>query len=185
MKNVVSKFIGKNEKELNHDLIKMSMYYGFKINVTNCFSAHEKGAVEKSVDVVRRELFAVNYTFNTLDDAQTYADAMLLKLNESSQLGEERPYLLPLMPPLELADITTAHVDKSSLISVDVVKYSVPEELVGQRVIVKKYHDEIRVYAGSVHSSSKNGNINSHAEVCRHRRVKFKDQGDTPVVDIA
>lgn len=51
------------------------------------------------------------------------------------------------MPPLELADITTAKVDKTSLISVDTVKYSVPEELVGQTVIVKKYHDEIRVFA--------------------------------------
>lgn len=33
MKNVVSKFIGKNEKELNADLIKMAMYYGYQINV--------------------------------------------------------------------------------------------------------------------------------------------------------
>ncbi len=37
MKNVVAKFIGRNEKELNEDLIKLSIYYGFKINVTNCF----------------------------------------------------------------------------------------------------------------------------------------------------
>jgi transposase len=51
MKNVVKKFIGKNDKELNPDLIKMSMYYGFKINVTNCFSGNEKGTVEKAVDV--------------------------------------------------------------------------------------------------------------------------------------
>jgi hypothetical protein len=48
MKNVVKKFIGKNEKELNPDLVKMSMYYGFKINVTNCFSGNEKGTVEKA-----------------------------------------------------------------------------------------------------------------------------------------
>jgi hypothetical protein len=41
MKNVVTKFIGKNEKELNEDLIRMSVYYGFKINVTNCFSGNE------------------------------------------------------------------------------------------------------------------------------------------------
>ena len=38
MRNVVSKFIGKNEKELNEDLVKMSLYYGFNINVTNAFS---------------------------------------------------------------------------------------------------------------------------------------------------
>ena len=157
MKNVVTKFIGKNERELNDDLIKMSVYYGFKINVTNCFSGHEKGSVEKSVDVVRTELFAVNYTFNTLDDAQLYADAMLLKLNEASLIAEEKPFLLPYMPPLELADIKTASVDKTSWISVDSVFYSVPEEYVGKTVIVKKYHDEIRVYY-------------ANTEVCRHRR---------------
>jgi len=158
MKNVVTKFIGKNEKELNEDLVKMSVYYGFKINVTNCFSGHEKGSVEKSVDVVRTELFAVNYTFNTLDDAQVYADAMLRKLNESSLFQEEKPYLLPYMPPLELATLATPTVDKSSLISVDTVKYSVPEELVVKEVVVKKYHDEIRVYY-------------TNKEVCRHRRA--------------
>jgi len=158
MKNVVSKFIGRTEKELNPDLLKMSAYYGFSINVTNCFSGNEKGTVEKSVDVLRTELFAINYTFNTLDDAQTYVNSRLLKLNENSLVLEERAYLLPYMPPLELADITTAKVDKTSLISVDTVKYSVPEELVGQTVIVKKYHDEILVFF-------------RNTEVCRHRRA--------------
>jgi transposase len=163
MKNVVTKFIGKNEKELNEDLIKMSMYYGFKINVTNCFSGNEKGTVEKSVDILRIELFAVNYTFNTLDDAQVYADSMLLKLNENSMLEEERKYLLPYMPPLELAQPANAKVDKTSLISVDCVKYSVPEELAGEIVFVKKYHDEIRVFW-------------RNEEVCRHRRESGKDK---------
>jgi hypothetical protein len=158
MKNVVTKFIGKNEKELNADLIKMSMYYGYKINVTNCFSGNEKGTVEKAVNVVRTELFAVNYTFNTLDDAQVYADSKLAKLNENSKISEERACLLPYMPPLELAEITTARVDKTSMISVDTVKYSVPEELVGEAVFVKKYHDEIRVFSGNI-------------EMCRHRRA--------------
>lgn len=158
MKNVVTKFIGKTEKELNLDLLKMSAYYGFSINVTNCFSGNEKGTVEKSVDVLRTELFTTNYTFNTLDDAQIYVNSRLLKLNENSLVIEEKEYLLPYMPQLELADITTAKVDKTSLISVDTVKYSVPEELVGQTVTVKKYHDEILVF-------SKN------TEVCRHRRA--------------
>ena len=163
MKNVVTKFIGKNEKELNEDLIKMSVYYGFKINVTNCFSGNEKGTVEKSVDVLRVELFAVNYTFNTLDDAQTYADSKLMKLNEKSFLEEEQKCLLSYMPPLELAQPATAKVDKTSLISVDCVKYSVPEQLVGETVFVKKYHDEIRVFW-------------QNNEVCRHRREVGKDK---------
>jgi hypothetical protein len=32
---------------------------------------------------------------------------------------------------------------------VDTVKYSVPEHLVGKKVFVKKYHNEIRIYAGN------------------------------------
>ena len=49
------------------------------------------------------------------------------------------------------------------MISVDCVKYSVPEALVGETVIVKKYHDEIRVYW-------------HNTEVARHRRAFGKDK---------
>ena len=149
MRNVVSKFIGKNEKELNEDLIKMSVYYGFRINVTNCFKGNEKGYVESSVKVLRNLIFADRWAFNSLEDAQEYAYSKLLKLNENSQMEEEKKHLLPYRPPLELALISEAKVNPSSLISVDTVFYSVPEYLVGKRLIVKKYHNEIRVYAGN------------------------------------
>jgi hypothetical protein len=149
MRNVVSKFIGKSEKELNEDLLKMSVYYGFKINVTNCFKANEKGHVEKSVDVVRNQIFAEKWSFNSIEDAQEYAHSRLLKMNESSQIEEEKKHLKPYRPPLELAIVTEAKVNPGSLISVDTVFYSVPEYLVGKRVTVKKYHNEIRVYAGN------------------------------------
>jgi transposase len=149
MRNVVTKFIGKNEKELNGDLVKMSAYYGFAINVTNCFKANEKGHVEKSVDVVRNQIFAETWSFNSLEDAQEYANSRLLKLNESSQIEEEKKRLRPYRPPLELAEVKDAKVDNCGFISVDTVKYSVPEYLVGRWVTVKKYHNEIRVYASN------------------------------------
>ena len=147
MRNVVKKFIGKNEKELNEDLVKMSMYYGFQINVTNCFKANEKGHVEKSVDILRNQIFAEYWTFNSLEDAQEYAYSRLLKLNENSRMEEEKRHLRPYRPPLELAVLSNPKVDTCSFVSVDTVKYSVPEHLVGKRVIVKKYHNEIRIYA--------------------------------------
>ena len=158
MKNVVTKFIGKNDKELSEDLVKMSMYYGFKINVTNCFSGNEKGSVEKSVDVLRSEIFAANWQFLSLDDAREYAVSRLNKLNEDCKIKEEIACLLPTKPKLELAAICECKVDKSSLISVDCVKYSVPEHLVGKAVIVKKYHEKICVYA-------------ENQPVCTHRRA--------------
>ena len=147
MRNVVSKFIGKSEKELNEDLVKMSMYYGYRINVTNCFRGNEKGYVESSVKILRNQIFAERWTFNSLEDAQEYATSRLLKMNEHSQMEQEKARLLPYRPPLELAVIGEAKVNSSSLVSVDTVLYSVPEHLVGKRVIVKKYHNEIRIYA--------------------------------------
>jgi hypothetical protein len=149
MRNVVSKFIGANEKELNEDLVKMSVYYGFRINVTNCFKGNEKGHVESSVKVLRNLIFAGKWSFNSLEDAQEYAYSRLLKINENSRMEEEKKHLRPYRPPLELAVISDAKVNPSSLISVDTVFYSVPEYLVGKRVIVKKYHNEIRAYAGN------------------------------------
>jgi hypothetical protein len=149
MRNVVSKFIGKNKKELNEELLKMAMYYGFRVNVTNCFKGNEKGHVESSVKILRNQIFADKWSFNSLEDAQEYAYSQLLKLNENSQMEEERKHLQPYRPPLELAVISDCKVNPSSLISVDTVFYSVPEHLVGKRVIVKKYHNEIRVYANN------------------------------------
>jgi len=101
------------------------------------------------VDVLRNQIFAETWTFNSLEDAQEYAKSRLLKLNENSQIEEEKKHLKPYRPPLELAVVTEAKVNPSSLVSVDTVYYSVPEYLVGKRVTVKKYHNEIRVYAGN------------------------------------
>jgi transposase len=149
MRNVVKKFIGKNEKELNPDLLDMSYYYGFKANVTNCFKANEKGHVEKSVDVLRNQIFANKWAFNSLEDARGYAHSQLLKLNESSQIEQEKKHLRPYRPPLELAILTGGSVNPSSLVSVDTALYSVPEHLAGKKVQIKKYHDEIRIFANN------------------------------------
>jgi len=77
MRNVVSKFIGKNTRELNEDLIKLSIYYGFKINVTNCFKPNEKGYVESSVRILRNKIFATTYKFNALSEARQYLKPMI------------------------------------------------------------------------------------------------------------
>ena len=38
--------------------------------MTNCFKANEKGHVEKSVDVLRNQIFADAWSFLSLEDAQ-------------------------------------------------------------------------------------------------------------------
>ena len=238
MKNVVSKFIGKNEKELNRELLQMALYYGYTPNVTNCFKANEKGHVESSVQVLRNQIFAGVYKFISLDEARNYmtrrlmdinaeqwvdaadddgmdgeilmdavvrevagveAEAVhgtttntsnnnltytidsistinqgrtkivdgIVKTNQGCKIEEEKKHLLPYRPPLELAVISEHTVDSYGFITVDNCKYSVPEYFVGKKVIVKKYHDEIRVYPSS-------GTCKDNM-VCRHKRIFSKD----------
>jgi len=155
MRNVVTTFIGKNEKELNADLVAMSTYYGFSINVTNCFRGNEKGFVESSVKTVRNEVYAIRYRFDSLEQAEQYLEAELRRMNTDSRMEEEKEQLLPWRPPLELSKMTEQNVDKYSFVRVENNFYSVPEYLVGRKVTVRNYITEIVVYSG-LH------------EVCRH-----------------
>ena len=139
MRNVVSKFIGRNEKELNEDLVKMSLYYGFDINVTNAFSGNEKGYVEGSVKYLRNKIFAENYKFNSEEVAIEYMESQLRKLNEDSKIEEEKKKLRTTKPPLELAEIRKSFVNKYSFVQIENNFYSVPEYLVGLSVTSKIY----------------------------------------------
>lgn len=158
MKNVVSRFIGRNEKELNEDLLKMSIYYGYQINVTNCFSGNEKGYVEGSVKVVRKEAFAAKYEFDSLRQAQEHLHEVLEKLNKDGRIEEEKQHLLPYRPPLDLATVSRQKVDKYSTVRVENNFYSVPEHLCGHEVTVKTYLNEIAIYGAC-------------GIVCRHKKI--------------
>jgi len=157
MKNVVSKFIGKSEKQLNPDLLKMSLYYGYSPNVTNCFAGNEKGHVESSVKIIRNKVFAVKYRFDTLAEAEVYLEKELARMNAESAFSEEQKHLGPYRPPLELAEISSQIVDKYSFVRVDNNFYSVPDYLVGRQVIVKNYPTEIVAYSSS-------------SKVCSHKK---------------
>lgn len=158
MRNVVSKFIGKNEKELNEDLVKMSIYYGFEINVTNAFSGNEKGYVEGSVKYLRNKIFAENYKFSSKEAAIEYMESILMKLNENSKIEEEKQNLKPTKPPLELADIRKSVVNKYSFVQIENNFYSVPEYLVGLNVTSKIYYNRILIYS-------------NNEFVCEHRKL--------------
>ena len=150
MKNVVTRFIGRNEKELNDDLIKLSLYYGFEINVTNCFSGNEKGYVESSVKKLRNAIFSKKYKFDDLESAQAYMLDRLQEINKAeSCIDDEKKCLLPYKPPYELGKLTKQKVSKYSLIQVEDNFYSVPDHLVDEWVKVKTYQSEIMVYSKS------------------------------------
>lgn len=144
MRNVVSKFIGKNEKLINPKLLQLAAYYGFKVNVTNCFAGNEKGSVESAVKVTRKAAFATHWQFSSLEEAQRHLDSVLERLNADCPAEDERAALSAYRPPFEAADIRAGvNVDKYSCIRFDKVSYSVPDYLVGKKVTLKAYPNEI------------------------------------------
>jgi len=145
MRNVVSRFLGKSKKELNPQLVQLSNYYGFKINVTNAFSGNEKGHVEGSVKYCRNQLFNLKYRFQNFIEVQKYVEEMMATLNASSQIEKERKLLRPYMPPFETAEYKTVTVSKYSFIQINNCTYSVPEEYVGRKLIAKIYVDIIKL----------------------------------------
>lgn len=85
LKQAVRKFVGRNEKEATEDLIKMSLYYGFKYRFCNVASGNEKGHVERGIEFVRRKAFSIKTEFNTVEDANTWLQEKLLELNSKKR----------------------------------------------------------------------------------------------------
>ena len=168
MRNVVKKFIGKNEKILDDDLINLSCYYGFKINVTNAFSGNEKGFVEGSVKFLRNQIFAERTHFKSLDEATSYMNSRLVELNKDSAIDNEKNYLLPAKPPLDFAEIRECHVDKTSFVRIEGNIYSVPEYLVGRQVTAKIYYDRICIFS-------------NRSLVCIHKRLLEKGMASADI----
>lgn len=169
MRNVIQKFVGKHEKELNKELLKMSLFYGFEPVVTNTYSGNEKGHVEKSVQVIRDRAFTKIYEFSSIEQAQEYLDRALLKLNQGKEIDTERHQLKPMVSDYDYALTTKHKVDKYSFIHVQNNFYSVPDYLVGETVTVKLYLKELKVV--------RNGQV-----VASHPRLDSKNRYEVQMI---
>ena len=145
MRNVVKRFIGKHDKELNDEFLKLALFYGYTPIVTNPYSGNEKGSVEKSVNMIRNKAFTKQYRFSSLSEAEKHLTVIMDQLNEKSMIALEKKYLKPVFSSYDYATITTQTVNKYSFVQLDLNYYSVPDYLVGKEVIVKKYLKEIKV----------------------------------------
>jgi len=142
MSNVVKRFLFKNEKEYTDNLLKISNYYGFKIETCNPRSGNEKGHVENSGKVIRRDFFCFKYQFDSEEELYEYFEYKLAERNQPymEEFEKEQQYLLPLSPhSYELGRLQKAKVDSYSLISIDGNFYSVPDKYVNKVVICNIY----------------------------------------------
>ena len=156
-KVAVARFVGKNQRQPTDALLKLSVYYGFSFRFTNIAKPNEKGHVEKSVEFVRRKVFSKRDEFDSYEHAREYLKEELVKLNLRPQtlqngksatdmLTQEKLHLLPKPPRYDTARISEPRVSKYSCITMDNCYYSVPDDLVGQFVLVKTYTDKVLCY---------------------------------------
>lgn len=166
MRIVVKAFSGR-QKELTDCLINLEAFYRFDSRLCNSHSGNEKGQVERSVDVVRQQVFAQKYKFTSFEDACNYLQEQLIILNQTSlssatknivelskedfdAIRTENPYVSD-MPCFEVEKYS---VDKYSTIKFLGSHYSVPDFLVNKEVDVKIYATEIEIkYEGKRQAS--------------------------------
>jgi len=165
MRVAVKSFVG--GKQPTDALIRLEAAYGFKHRFCNARRGNEKGHVERSVEVVRREAFSRVDSYPSMDAAQMEvvdANARLntpIGLYEGSaedKMQEECKCMLPLTREIGSFEQQDYTVDKYGTIVVQKVHYSVPDHLVGKKVVAFLYSNIIKVfYQGK--------------EVCKHERT--------------
>ncbi|WP_223273030.1 hypothetical protein [Enterococcus sp. OL5] len=87
MRNFAKRFIGKHEKELNDEFLKLALFYGYTSIVTNPYSGNEKGSVEKSVNMIRNKAFTKQYRFSSLSEEEKHLTVIMDQLNEKNMLA--------------------------------------------------------------------------------------------------
>ena len=149
MSTVVKRFILKGEKQYTDDIIKLSNYYGFNIITCNPRSGNEKGHVENSGKVIRRELFSLNFQFESEEELFKYYYAKLDEHNKAcdNKWNEEKLHLLP-KPKQDymVCKYVELKVNTYSTVSIDNNYYSVPDKYVGKRVTARIFKDVIIIY---------------------------------------
>lgn len=170
MRVAVKEFVGHNEKTPTEALSRMSAHYVFSYRFCNARAGWEKGHVERSVEYIRRKAFSLHDHYATLAEAQAHLDAVCRQMDtEVSLLGDATQKQLRISADIAAMrswpgdigcfEAVEYAVGKWSTVCVKGNHYSVPDRLVGQKVIVKLYSDRLVM----VHDRQK---IAAHERLC-------------------
>ena len=195
MKVAVKEFVGPTEKEPTEALAQMSLYYGFSYRFCNVRSGNEKPHVERTVDVMRHAAFSEpgRDRFDTLEEANAYLLRKCIEKNSkplsdgripAETFKEEQPLLMKILPPMPcFVKKLDLKVNKYSVVTVNNVKYSVPDIYTGKRVDARVYTGRIVIFYDSEiiaeHTRCyKNGSY--HLDIYHYLRTLKRKPGALP-----
>ena len=135
---------------------ELCAHYQIQPTRNNLGVSHENGVIECANGSLKRRLsqqlkLRGHHDFDSIEAYQDFIDQVVGKLNRRShsRFIEEQQALQPL-PGFQAADYQTLNikVTRSSTIEVRRVLYTVPSRLIGERVQVRLYHDQLALYVG-------------------------------------
>lgn len=142
----VAVVLDEKKKSATEALQRMASFYKFQWRFCNARAGWEKGNVERSVDYVRGRAFTTRIDFATLQEAQQWLDMICDQINSEvgsnattdklSEYAEELAALQPYPGEIGCFELAEYKVDKQSTICIKHNHYSVPDHLLGERVIV-------------------------------------------------
>jgi hypothetical protein len=138
---------------------QLCKHYGVTPSRNNPGKSHENGAIESPHGHFKRKLEQAlllkgNTDFASIGDYQKFIDLIIRKINKACQARfiEEQQYLLPL-PQRRTHDYLEHYVrvTSSSTINIRRTTYSVPSRLIGEKLRVHLYDDNLKIYSGHIH----------------------------------
>lgn len=146
----------KNSREFNIKWDQFMVYHGAKCSRNNPGKGHENGSVEKSHDLLKKEikqqlLLRGSCDFATEDEYKLFLAQIMMRRNKNRQtkLAEELAKCLPL-PPRRWNAMRTLSVTVGPNSTISVLKgiYSVPARLIGYGLTVDVHSDNLAVRYG-------------------------------------
>ena len=152
----VAVVLDEKKKSATEALQRMASFYKFQWRFCNARAGWEKGNVERSVDYVRGRAFTTRIDFATLQEAQQWLDMICDQINSEvgsnatadklCEYAEELAALQPYPGEIGCFELSEYKVDKQSTICIKHNHYSVPDHLLGERVIVKLYSEKVVIF---------------------------------------
>jgi hypothetical protein len=172
-----------NEARISPEMEDQGRSYGYVFKAHPVGNPERKGRVERSFRYAENN-FLVGRLFRSLKDLNEQAclwcdevNARIKRVLGMSPLAAyimEKPHLVPLprvLPPVY--DLFFRQIDNSGMVNLETIRYSVPWQLVGKKVEVYKYPDEVRIaFAGKC--------VASHRRVVGQRDVRVIESGHQP-----
>lgn len=159
LKTAVLKILQGRDRLEQESFIGLQAHYVFKAEFCNPASGNEKGRVEGTVGYIRRNALVPLPEVQSVKELNDYLIDWCLKEagrthvpNKSETVLEmwekEKEYLHPLPTnSFEACKLISCKVNKTSLITVETNRYSVPSSYVGQAVWAKIFVDRVIVVA--------------------------------------